>query len=97
MLTKLRYVCVNTEDLLEIYCLFIRSRAEYCSVVFHDSFETIQIVCLKVILQENYISYEVVMEICGLKSLFFKERIQEPGLWQEGIKTSRLYKIFPSK
>ena len=30
MLTKLRYVGVSTEDLIEIYILFIRSTREYC-------------------------------------------------------------------
>ena len=36
MLTKLKYVGTSTEDLLEIYTLFIRSVIEYCSVVFHS-------------------------------------------------------------
>ena len=33
MLTKLKYVGVQTADLLEIYILYIRSLLEYCSVV----------------------------------------------------------------
>ena len=37
MLTKLKYVGVSTEDLLELYCLHIRSLTEYCSTVFHSS------------------------------------------------------------
>ena len=37
MLTKLKYVGVSRSDLIEIYCLFIRSRAEYASVSFHSS------------------------------------------------------------
>ena len=37
MLTKLKYIGVSTEDLIEIYTLFIRSRAEYVSVVWHSS------------------------------------------------------------
>ena len=37
MLTKLRYVGVSIEDLLDIYRLFIRSCAEYTSVAFHSS------------------------------------------------------------
>ena len=37
MLTKLKYVGVPTEDLLDIYILFIRSVTEYCAVVFHSS------------------------------------------------------------
>ena len=37
MITKLKYVGTKTEDLLDIYILYIRSIAEYCSVVFHSS------------------------------------------------------------
>ena len=37
MITKLKYAGVSTEDLIEIYVLFIRSIAEYCSVAFHSS------------------------------------------------------------
>jgi hypothetical protein len=36
MLTKLKYAGVSTEDLLQVYSLFIRSSAEYCSAVFHS-------------------------------------------------------------
>ena len=36
MLTKLKYVGVTIEELLDIYVLFIRSCTEYCSVVFHS-------------------------------------------------------------
>ena len=62
MLTKLKYVGVCTDDLLDIYALFIKSCAEYCCVAFHisltheqsNSLEPIQ-VCLRVILGESYI------------------------------------------
>ena len=37
MLTKLKYAGVKQKDLVQIYCLFLRSRAEYCSVASHDS------------------------------------------------------------
>ena len=58
MITKLKYVGVTTEDLIDIYILYIRSITEYCSVVFHsrltnedsDKIERIQKTCLKVIL-----------------------------------------------
>ena len=35
MITKLKYVGVTNDDLLNIYCLFIRSLLEYCSSVWH--------------------------------------------------------------
>ena len=37
MITKLKYAGVSLDDLIEMYSLFIRSTAEYCSVVFHSS------------------------------------------------------------
>ena len=60
MLTKLKYVGVQKDDLIDIYVLYIRSIAEYCSVAFHSSLtveqsnqiERIQRTCLKVILDE---------------------------------------------
>ena len=42
MITKLRYVGVGTEDLIEIYMLYIRSIAEYCSTAFHSTLTTQQ-------------------------------------------------------
>ena len=37
MLTKLKYAGVNTEDLVNIYILFILSALEYCSVLWHST------------------------------------------------------------
>ena len=37
MLSKLKYVGVRIEDLVDIYILYIRSLTEYCSVAFHSS------------------------------------------------------------
>ena len=37
MLTKLKYVGVNLEDLINIYILYIQSLLEYCSVVWHST------------------------------------------------------------
>ena len=77
LITKLRYVGVGRDDLINIYVLFIRSVAEYCSVVFHSSLtqqqslklEGIQKTCLKVILGDEYLDYETALKVCGLESL----------------------------
>jgi hypothetical protein len=77
MLTKLKYVGVRTEDLIDIYVLFIRSLLEYCCVVWHSSLivenqtdiERVQKTCLKVILGEMYVSYHSALEMTGLKTL----------------------------
>ena len=77
MLTRLKYTGVSNADLLTIYCLFILSITEYCSVAFHSSLTVrqskalnkIQSTCLRVILKENYISYEHALQLTGLQSL----------------------------
>ena len=77
LLTKLKYVGVNIEDLIEVYILYIRSLTEYCSVVFHsrltvedsDCIERIQKCCLRIILGDTYISYTAALEMTGLQTL----------------------------
>ena len=77
MLTKLKYAGVKIEDLIELYCMFVRSCAEYCSVVFHSSLtveqsrkiENIQRTCLKIILSDMYIDYPAACEMTGLQTL----------------------------
>jgi hypothetical protein len=77
MISKLKYAGVSTEELLEIYKLFVRTTAEYCSVAFHSSLtskqsrsiEKIQSTSLKIIYQKNYISYEEACLKSSLKTL----------------------------
>ena len=65
------------EDLIEIYCLFIRSTAEYCSAVFATSltieqaqkFTNKERTSLKIILKDMYVSYNSPLEMCGLSSI----------------------------
>ena len=74
MLSKLKYSGVKVEDLVEIYCLFIRSRAEHCGVAFHSSLTqhqtkkltNIEKTCLKLILQEMYVGYIEACEMVGI-------------------------------
>ena len=80
MLTKLKYIGVKVEDLLDIYVLFIRSVVEYCSVAFHSSLtieqtndlERIQKVCLKIILGDNFVDYSAALEMTGLETLYLR-------------------------
>ena len=77
MLTKLKHAGVNTEELLHNYKQFVRVMLEYCSVVWHSSLseqqsrslERCQSVCLRVILGDNFISYEAALEMTGLRKL----------------------------
>ena len=80
MLSKLRFVGSKMEDLVELYCLHIRSLTEYCSTAFHSSLtqklsnklEAIQKTCLRVILGDMYIEYSSALEMCGLTTLFLR-------------------------
>ena len=77
MLTKIKYVGVCREDLVHIYKLFIRSRAEYCSVAFHSSLtqeqarkiENIQKTSFKIILQDQYQDYNSACQLLDCSSL----------------------------
>ena len=83
MLTKLRYVRVKREDLIDVYILFVRSLLEYCAVVWHSRLtlkqkhclERVQKCALRVILGEDYLGYTNAMDACNLKILF--ERREE--------------------
>ena len=77
MPTKPKYAAVSSEDLIEIYCLFVRSCAEHSSVVFRSSqtlnilkkVENIQKTSLKIILRDNFVDYEAACEMAGLQKL----------------------------
>ena len=80
MLTKLKYVGTSYEDLIDIYCKFIRSLTEYASTSFHSSLtqklenklEAIQKTSLRVILGSMYVSHEAALEMCGLTTLHMR-------------------------
>ena len=87
LLSKLKYVGIQTDDLLTIYKLFIRCIPEYCSTVFHSSLseelsnkiDRIQSTCLKVILSESHVSYSAALEMCGLEQLSIRRDNRQPS------------------
>ena len=103
LLTKLKYVGVSIEDLLDIYILMIRSLTEYCSVAFHSSLtvgqatdiERIQKTCLKVILGENYVSYEAALEMTGLQTLYDRREDRCLNFAIRALKHPRNQQLFP--
>ena len=74
---KLKFAGIQNDDLLTIDKLFIRSVAEYCSVVFHTSltqnqirkFELTKEIALKIILDDKYSDYQTALEHCSLETL----------------------------
>ena len=104
ILGKLKYVGVSTEDLLTIYKLFVRCIPEYCSTVFHSSLthdqtykiERIQANSLKIILDENYVSYEAALEMCGLQTLSERREKRQLSFSLKCIKNSFTKSMFPT-
>ena len=80
LLRKISPFGVNWEEMKNIYILYIRSLLEQSCTVWHSSLtdensedlERVQKSALKIILQENYKSYELALEVLDLESL--KER-----------------------
>ena len=77
ILKKLYSFNVPLPDMVNIYCLYVRSVAEQSSVVWSSSItkgqeydlERVQKVAVRIILDENYISYENALQLTGLKPL----------------------------
>ena len=103
LITKLKYVGVQIEDLIDIYVLFIRSVAEYCSVVFHSSLtveqseklEKIQKTSLKIILGDIYIDYPAALEMCGLETLASRRQHRCLDFALKSVKHPRNKHLFP--
>ena len=103
MITKLKYVGVSTDDLLDIYILFIRSVVEYCAVVFHSSLtqqqsgklEKIQKTSLKVILGDMYVDYPAALEMCGLQTLSDRRLKRCLDFSRKCLKHPRNKRLFP--
>jgi hypothetical protein len=103
MLSKLKYTGVSTENLLEIYRLFIRSKAEYMSALWHSGLtlepenriENIQKTSLKIILQEMFINYDVALEISGLSRLSQRRQAHCVTFAKRCLRNKQTAKMFP--
>jgi hypothetical protein len=103
MITKLKYVGVKTEDLIDIYILYIRSVIEYCSVAYHsrltqadsDKLERVQKTCLKVILGDMFLDYESALEMCGLDRLSNRRVKRCLDFAQKCLKHPKNCRLFP--
>ena len=103
ILCKLKYAGICMEDLITIYVLFICSIAEYCSVAFHtslteaqsDKLESIQRTCLRVILAENYVSYNAALEMCSLQTLKNRRENRQLSFALKCLKNDFNSDIFP--
>ena len=103
MLSKLKYVGTKTEDLLDIYRLYVRSILEYCAVVYHSGLtqeqshqlETVQRVALATILGDNYVSYDAAREMTGIPLLSERRQQRVETFCKRAVKHPRHRKMFP--
>ena len=103
MITKLKYVGVAIQELLEIYILSIRSITEYCSVALHSSLtkeesekiEKIQKTCLKVILGDMFVDYPSALEMTGLQTLADRRKERCLSFALKCTKNQRNQELFP--
>ena len=103
MITKLKYVGVSVQDLIEVYVLFIRSVLEYCAVAFHSSLtvqqatdiERVQKTCLKVILGDKYTTYSEALVECGLQTLHDRREVRCLNFALKSMKHPINRRIFP--
>ena len=83
LLHKLVQFNVPLEDLLNIYVLYVRSILEQSCQVWHSSLtlenfqdlERVQKNALRIILQEDYISYSHALNMTGLSTLFVRREL----------------------
>ena len=110
MLTKLKYAGLSRRKLIHIYCLFVRSYTEYCSVAWHDSLtqdqtkaiERLQMVALKIILggdsprkPDGHFDYFEALKLCNLKSLFDRREARTLSFGKKSSKHPSLKRLFP--
>ena len=104
MLHKLYSFAVPTEDLLEIYILYIRSVLESSAVVWHSSLtlgqeleiERVQKVALKIILKEEYQSYDEALFMCNLLRLSERRTQLSLSFAKKCVKGDLTKSMFPT-
>ena len=105
ILKKLYKFSVPVEELMNIYCLYIRSVAEQSSVVWsssltvgqHYDLERVQKVALRIILGDDYSSYENSLELTGLEKLQARRSALSLNFAKKCTKNERASDMFPLK
>ena len=103
ILQKLYSFKVQTSDLVHIYILYIRSILEQSCVVWHHSItdeeksdlERVQRVACKIILQENYETYEQALEDLNLEPLSTRREILCLRFAKKCAKHEKAKELFP--
>ena len=103
ILTNLFDFAVPREELVDIYILYIRSVVEQSSTVWHSSLtkgeksdlERVQKVALKIILRDQYTSYESALQLVNLKTLGERRSNLCLTFAKKCIKNEKTSDIFP--
>ena len=103
MITKLKYAGVSIEELIHNYKQFVRVVLEYCSVAWHSSLterqahslERVQAVCLRIILEDNYVSYSAACKMTGLSTLAERRQSRCLDFGLKAIKHPENQSFFP--
>ena len=103
ILRKLYEFDIPQEDLVLIYCSYIRSVLELNSNVWFSSItneerenlERIQKIACKIILKENYENYEKALETLKLKSLSERRQMLALRFAQKCLNHDRFRDLFP--
>ena len=103
MLHKLYDFNLPTQEMLDIYILFIRSILESSSVVWHSSItkceqmeiEPVQKVALRIILNSDYESYEQALELTGLQTLDDRRTALCKKFALQCVKNEKTRSMFP--
>ena len=89
--------------LMEIYCLFIRSRTGHCGVAFHLSLTqnqtkkltNIEKTCIKLILQEMYVGYTEACKMVGIIPLSERRQNRTLDFAKKCVKHPKNSRLFP--
>ena len=103
ILKKLSQFSVPAEDMIHIYCMYIRSIAEQSSVVWSSSLskgeeydlERIQKVALQIIFSADYVSYEHALHTTNLPTLKSRRTKLSLNFALKCVKTPRTEDMFP--
>ena len=103
-LSKLRYAGISRHELLHNYKQFIRTTLEHCSVAFHSSLtedqsnklEQCQAVALRIILQDEYLSYDSALVLTGLEKLSTRRQSRCLDFSLKCIKHEQNHRFFPT-
>ena len=105
-----RLVLFSRKKLINIYCLFIPSSAEYCSVVWHENLtiaqfyaiERLQVVALKIVLGKNcprkddgHCNYEELFRACSSTSLLERRNSRMLSFGKKCSSHPTLSRMFP--